>query len=144
MKPEEFIRGLDEVRVVAAIERAERLTTGEIRVCVVRRAVKEPIAAAREAAVRLGMDRTADRNGVLILIAPLSRSYAVVGDAGIHGRCGEAFWAEIGAELGRAFANGQANEGIEAAIVRIGEALARHFPRTPGDRNELPDSVAIE
>jgi uncharacterized membrane protein len=35
-------------------------------------------------------------------------------------------------------------EGIVVAVTMVGEELARHFPRRPGeaDRNELPDAVS--
>jgi len=38
--------------------------------------------------------------------------------------------------------SGHLTEAIEQAIKRVGEVLAAHFPRQPGDGNELPDELA--
>jgi uncharacterized membrane protein len=142
MDPQSFLASLDEPRLIAAIQRAECQSTGEIRICVLHRAAPDPIAAAKENAVRLGMQRTRDRNGVLILVAPVSQTFAVVGDSGIHARCGEGFWTDIALGLAAAFADARAADGLESAIDRIAAALAQHFPPAPGDINELPDGIA--
>jgi uncharacterized membrane protein len=42
------------------------------------------------------------------------------------------------------FRNERFSDAIVDAIRDIGEVLTRHFPRKPGDANELPDSVAGE
>ena len=132
---------LDHARIVAAIADAERLTSGEIRVVVVRRKVADPVAEARHQFEQLGMTRTAARNGVLLLVAPRSRALAIVGDTGIHRHCGDGFWREVGDELTEHFKRGEFTAGLEHAITRAGALLAVHFPRQPDDRNELPDSV---
>lgn len=132
---------LDHARIVAAIADAERLTSGEIRVVVIGRKVADPVAEARRQFERLGMTRTAARNGVLLLVAPRSRAFAIVGDTGIHQHCGDEFWREVAAELTEHFKRSEFTAGLEHAIARAGALLAAHFPRKPDDRNELPDSV---
>ncbi len=134
-------RRLDHARIVAAIAAAEHRTSGEIRVVIDQRKLADPVGAARRQFEHLGMTRTAARNGVLILIAPRSRSFAVIGDEGIHRHCGDAFWRELAAELEEHFKRGDFNGGLEHAIARAGTLLAAHFPRRPDDRNELPDTV---
>jgi uncharacterized membrane protein len=142
MKYDDFIRSMDESRLIAAIQKAESATTGEIRLCLARGAEPDPLAAARRAFVRLGMDQTRDRNGVLIFVAPRGQTFAILGDEGIDQRCGADFWKELTAQLGSEFATGRWASGLEAVIATLGEVLARHFPRRPGDTNELPDQIA--
>jgi uncharacterized membrane protein len=48
--------------------------------------VSDPRRAAEADFERLGMAATAERNGVLILVAPESQSFAVIGDRGIDER----------------------------------------------------------
>ena len=48
------------------------------------------------------MTRTRERNAVLLYFAPVSRKFAVVGDAGVHEKCGAGFWEEIVAEVRQA------------------------------------------
>ena len=52
----------------------------------------DAIAAAQAQFAALGMDKTAERNGVLIYVAPRVRKFAIIGDAGVHTRCGDEFW----------------------------------------------------
>jgi uncharacterized membrane protein len=132
---------VDEPRVVAAIAAAELRTSGEVRVFISSRKIESPVDAAGEQFVRLGMDRTAARNGVLIYVAPASHTFAVVGDKGVHEKCGETFWRELADAMSARFKAGDFTGGLVLGIERAGELLARHFPRHPDDRNELPDSI---
>lgn len=132
---------IDDARVLAAIGAAERQTSGEIRVVVSPRKTEDPIAAARREFERLGMTRTAARNGVLILIAPASHAFAVIGDQGVHEKCGDGFWRELADTMAAHFKRGAFTDGLVLGIERAGALLAEHFPRSPDDRNELPDTI---
>lgn len=142
MNPDDFVQSLEQAGVTTAIQKAEEQTSGEIRVYVAQDAEPDPLKAARLAFTRLGMDRTQDRNGVLILVAPLSQTFAIVGDQGVDKHCGPEFWSDIASEMGREFAAGRPAAGIQAAIESVGDVLSEHFPRRPDDANELPDSIA--
>ena len=141
MKMNAFLEKLQDTEVVSAIRHAEGRTSGEIRVFISRSATQDPVKAAGLQFERLGMTRTEERNGVLVYLAPESRRFAIIGDKGIHERCGEAFWHEVAEEMGKEFRDGQFTRGLVHGIHRAGELLARHFPRQPDDRNELPDAV---
>lgn len=132
---------IDHARVVGAIAEAESKTSGEIRVVVSRQNVAEPIAEAQKQFARLGMMQTAARNGVLILLAPRSRTFAVIGDQGVHEKCGAAFWTELAAAMTDYFKRGEFTAGLVHGIDRAGALLAEHFPRKSDDRNELPNTV---
>jgi uncharacterized membrane protein len=132
---------LDADRIVAAIQAAEQRTSGEIRVVVARASTPDPKQAARHEFARLGMATTRFRNGVLIFIAPRSRNFAVIGDTGVHEKCGDAFWQELANTMTEHFRRGEFTAGVVQAIDRAGARLAEHFPRTGSDRNELPDEI---
>jgi uncharacterized membrane protein len=132
---------IDETDVVGAIRAAEQRTSGEIRVVVARRRSKDPLADAQKHFDRLGMTRTAARNGVLIFIAPKSRNFAVIGDSGVHEKCGDAFWRELAEAMSAQFRRGEFTGGLVHGIERAGELLAQHFPHRPDDQNELPDTI---
>jgi uncharacterized membrane protein len=128
---------IDHAAVVAAIKAAEANTTGEIRVVLARNQAKHPVVSAEKHFYRLGMDKTLLRNGVMIFLAPRSRNFAVIGDKGIHEKCGEVFWTELAAAM-----TGYFKRGVVHGIERAGALLAEHFPRTETDAgNELPDDV---
>jgi uncharacterized membrane protein len=141
MKTRHFFSALDSGRVVAAIGRAEKGTSGEIRVHVTRREPENLEASARERFARLGMTKTAERKGVLFYIAPRVQKFQILGDTGVHEKCGDAFWKETAAEMENRFRKGEFTEGVIAGIEKIGEVLKAHFPHGRKDRNELPDEV---
>jgi uncharacterized membrane protein len=131
----------DSDRIVAAIAAAEQKSSAEIRVHLTRRKPER----LEERAVRrfhlLAMTRTRARNGVLIYIAPRLRRFRILGDVAIHEKCGEDFWKEVAAAMEAHFRKGEFTEGVVRGVERVGEVLARHFPREARDRNELPDGV---
>jgi uncharacterized membrane protein len=87
------------------------------------------------------MDKTRDRNGVLIFVAPYSHKFAVVGDTSVHAKCGEEFWQELTKEMSNYFRDSQFTIGIIHGVRKAGELLAEHFPHRPDDENELSDEV---
>jgi uncharacterized membrane protein len=163
MQTKTFLGALDHERIVKAIQDAEARSRGEVRVHVARQAVQDaqpnttpvaavqpntsPVAAVETAAARqfetLGMTQTAERNGVLLFVAPVSQTFAVIGDEGIHARCGPDFWKDVAAAMETDFRAGHYTDGIVKGVARVGEALATHFPRKEGtaDTNELSDEV---
>jgi uncharacterized membrane protein len=143
MRLKSFLTQVDQYRIVGAIREAESRSRGEIRVHASSRPVED---AQREAArqfERLGMTATQERSGVLIYIAPRSQRFAIVGDSGIHEKCGPDFWREIAAAMEHDFRESRFTDGLVKGIARAGDALAVHFPRTAqADVNELPDHVS--
>ena len=132
---------VDQARVVAAIASAEARTSGEIRVFVSREPADDPVIAAEKQFERLGMTQTAARNGVLIFVAPRSHTFAVIGDRGVHEKCGEPFWRDLAGAMTPHFKSGEFTGALVLGIERAGELLAVHFPRRPDDRNELPNAI---
>ena len=124
---------IDHERVLAAIRGAEAATSGEIRVLVARHKVGDPVAAAKEYFGRLGMEKSAHRNGVLIFLAPLSRNFAVIGDTAVHEKCGDAFWTEVAAAMESRFRQRAFTDGLVHGIERAGQLLKETFPRSAGD-----------
>lgn len=141
MKIKEFHQQLNESRLVFAIQEVERKTSGEIRVFVSKHPIEDPVVAAQKVFLREKMDRTTERNGVLIFIAPLSQKYAVIGDQGITEKVGNQFWSEVVDSMGGYFKQADFNQGVVEAIQKIGETLAIHFPRKRDDENELSNTV---
>ena len=141
MKANEFIARLDDAKVLKAIDAAEQKSSGEIRVFVSHRRVEDPLAAAQAHFEKLGMTNTRRRNGVLLFFAPVTQKFAVIGDAGIHEKCGGTFWEEISREMEEHLNSSRFTEAVLAAIKKVGDILAVHFPRDPADDDELPNQI---
>lgn len=144
MNHHHFVQALDHAKITAAIAAAEAGTSGQIRVFVTHRAVENPLDAARARFLKLGMEKTAKRNAVLVYFAPEARRYAVVGDVGIHAKCqGDEFWKSLVGGLMRPLLKEERyTEAVVAAVDQVGRELAIHFPREAGEKvNELPDGV---
>jgi len=88
-----------------------------------------------------GIHLTTERTGVLLYISMMPRRIEVVADAGIHSKVAPATWDKAVAQIAFGARAGRLADGLIAAIHSTGELLAQHFPRGPGDRNELPDRV---
>jgi len=141
MKTKEFVHSLDDQQIASAIAEAEKRTSGEIRVFVSESAIVDPVLEAEKHFVRLDMMKTSQRNGVLIFFAPLSQKFAVVGDEGVHKRCGQTFWEHIIEDMRPLLKKNQFTEAIVHAVHEIGAALAKEFPPIADDKNELPNRV---
>ncbi len=144
MRTRKFLQQLHHQDIVAAIREAEKRTSGEIRVFISHKLVADPLAAAEACFVRMGMQKTRQRNAVLIFVAPRTHKFALFGDSGVHARCGEAFWQKLVAEMSSHFKDQHFTRGLIHAIKTAGELLAQHFPAEPDDRNELPDDVETD
>ncbi len=131
----------DHERIIRAIANAEAKSSGQIRVHLHNRSVGDPIEAGRRVFQKLGMTATAEKNGVLIFVAPRSRNFAILGDSGIHEKCGADFWNDAAAVMSDHFRKGDFAGGIVAAVEKAGDVLAAHFPRGERNVNELPDEI---
>src|SRR4051794_34011333 len=142
MRTKDFLAQLDHRRIVGAIAEAEAKTSGEIRVYIQRGDVTgEALPFAQDKFMQFGMDKTAERNAVLILVAPRAQKFAVVGDEGVHQKCGLEFWLELVETMRGHFQRSAFTDALILAVESTGELLARYFPRTANDRNELPDEI---
>jgi uncharacterized membrane protein len=145
MKQHDLLKSIDKDAVVRAIEAAESACSGEIRVHI------EPNCHGRDVRFlaertfeRLGMTKTALRNGVLIFLAAKEQQFAVIGDSGIHEKVGPAFWEDVAAHMTDAFRQGEFTTGVVNAVHEVGESLARHYPHAGArDVNELTNEVSL-
>lgn len=129
--------------LLRAIEEAELKTSGEIRVHLENYCFGSPIGAARRIFNKLGMNRTAERNGVLFYIAVKSRKIAVWGDEGIHQKLGEVYWNNIIAELLKEFKADNRAASLAQAIQKCGKELGAYFPHSADDKNELNNELSF-
>ncbi len=129
--------------IVEAIRSAEQNTSGEVRVFVEGKcAWMDALDRASELFFKLQMERTAQRNAVLVYVAVKDRQLAVYGDEGIHQKLGDAYWTAAVNGMLQQFNRNDYAKGIADCVIKIGEALKTHFPYDrETDKNELPDEI---
>ncbi len=142
MRTKEFLGKLEHDHIVQAIRNAEAKTSGQIRVYIQRGKLNaDPLIAAQKKFHRLRMHKTAERNAVLIFVAPRARKFAVVGDKAIHEKSGEQFWRRLVDGMRAHFQGEKFSHAIVEAIEEAGQALAIHFPKRSTSSEELPDEI---
>jgi len=144
VKASSFFSEEQQAMIIAAIREAEKETSGEIRVHIDKRCSDDILDRAAWLFKKLGMNRTAERNGVLFYLAVESRKFAVIGDAGINAKVPAGFWDCVKELLRNEFVNGRFTEGLSEGIRLAGRQLKSHFPRKDDDRNELTDEISFD
>ena len=137
-----FFKPEEETLIIAAIRKAEAQTSGEIRVHLEENARSDAMKEAQRIFRRLKMQETKDRNGVLILLIPEQKTFAIIGDEGIDKVVEGDFWESERDLLQRYFREGNFCAGLVAAIDQIGIKLKTYFPVQQDNQNELSDDIS--
>ncbi len=139
---EDFLSAQEEQEIVQAIQKAERNTSGEIRVHLERTPSIEHYNRVLEVFQMLKMFNTKEQNAVLIYIAVDDHKFVIYGDEGINNVVPENFWESTKNVMQTHFKQGKFKEGIVAGVLTAGEELKTHFPWTSDDVDELPNEVS--
>ena len=138
---ERFFTKEQEEKIVAAIQQAESVTSGEIRVHLETRSGKDPFKRAQQVFADLGMHKTDLRNGVLFYLATEDHKFTILGDQGIDKVVPDHFWEDVRDIMQAHFRAGRFEEGLSEGIAKAGEQLAKYFPVQDDDQNELSDEI---
>jgi uncharacterized membrane protein len=130
--------------IVQAIQEAEKLTSGEIRVHIDKKCSSDPVKRAVTVFEKLGMHQTELRNGVLIYVSFSDRKLAIIGDKGIHELVPTDFWESTRNKMIAEFKANRFADGIIAAIEEAGTQLRSYFPYMENDQNELSNEISTE
>jgi uncharacterized membrane protein len=141
VSPTKFLIEEETSHIHVAVVEAERTTSAEIKVVLARHCWGDIKVKARRIFKKLGLDRTQQRNAVLLLFVVTNREFLIYGDEGIHAKVGQDFWDDVRDEMVQAFARDAFGDGIANGVRRIGEKLALHFPRGQDDVNEISNEI---
>ena len=88
------------------------------------------------------MDKTDERNAVLLYIALNDKELAVFGDEGIYHATGAEYWNSAVKAMLKEITAHDIIGGMVNCISSIGETLHEKFPYNKlDDKNELPDEM---
>jgi len=91
----------------------------------------------------LGLNGTRGRTGVLLFVSQAERYVEILADRGINEAVPPGTWEGVIADFTLKVRAGRSADGYIAAVTACGDLLARHFPRAPEDKDELPN-VLVE
>ena len=93
---------------------------------------------------KLKMEKTENRNGVLLYIATKHKELALFGDEGIYKATGADYWDGAVKNMISHFNGDDICEGMVQCIKQVGETLKEKFPYDKTeDKNELPDEIVF-
>lgn len=143
MSAKDFFTKIEQRLIVDAIKRAEKETSGEIRVHIDSKTSISALDRASFIFKKLKMHETEARNGVLLYMAVESRLFAIIGDVGINRVVKDSFWEMQKNKILASFKEGHFCESLVLSIAEIGEELKKYFPYQSDDKNELSDELSF-
>jgi uncharacterized membrane protein len=144
VKASSFFNKEQQDLILSAVKSAERSTSGEVRVHIESSFKGDVLDRAAWIFKKLGMFKTAQRNGVLFYLAVEDKKFAIIGDAGINAKVPDGFWESVKELMQKNFKEGKFTEGLSEGIILAGEQLKVHFPYLKDDINELPDEISFD
>lgn len=141
-KIESYFTTEQEAVLVAAIQKAEKQTSGEIKVHIEEHCFIDLLDRSSEVFGKLKMHETKLRNGTLIYLAMEDHLFAIIGDIGINSVIPNGFWDSAKDVMEQNFKAGNIVKGLELGIEQVGEKLKEFFPYEDDDENELPDEIS--
>lgn len=129
--------------IISAIEDAELLTSGEVKVHLEPFCKTDPMQRGKQVFNELEMYRTKERNGVLFYMAFEDHKFAILGDSGIHEKVGQNFWDSTKELMTSHFKKGELAQGLSEGIKMAGQQLKAHFPYQKNDKNELSNEISF-
>jgi uncharacterized membrane protein len=139
-----FFTEEEQSKILSAVKEAEEETSGEIRVHIETSCSGDVLDRAAWVFGKLGMHKTALRNGVLFYLAVVDKKFALIGDAGINAKVPIDFWDKAKEMMLTNFKAGNFTEGLSKGILMAGEQLKTHFPHQSDDMNELPNEISFD
>ena len=135
----------DEIdRIEAKIAAVERLTSAELRVVLTRSTWLGIKTKARTVFRKYQLDKTAERNAVLLLIDFRNQEILVYGDEGVDSLVGQDFWNDVRDAMVEEFRGGKLADGISIGIRIVGEKLSLLYPPKSSDVDEISNALIFD
>ncbi|MCT4665141.1 MAG: TPM domain-containing protein [Flavobacteriales bacterium] len=142
-KVDDFLTKQEEDKIVSAIQKAEKNTSGEIKVHIENYNIdKKPFTRAEEVFIELKIHQTESQNGVLFYVDVHHKAFVVLGDQGIDKKVSDNFWESTKDIVLSHFKNQDFCTGLCKGIEEAGFQLQKYFPYQSDDRNELSDEIS--
>ncbi len=87
---------------------------------------------------------TKDRTGILVMASLLEHRVEILADTGINAKVSQDTWQGILTDMIGKIKSGDLTDGICIAVRECGEVLAKDFPGTHDNPNEISNKIIIE
>jgi hypothetical protein len=138
-----LLSDLQRDQLVQAIKEAEKGTRGELRIHIEDKCKGHPLHRAHEVFMKLKMQETKERTGVIIYLAAKDRKFAIYGDKGIDEQVHENFWEGIKENAIAFFKKEEYFSGLQMAVTEVGKILHEHFPAYTENPDELSNEISF-
>ncbi len=88
-----------------------------------------------------GLDRTKERNGIMIAVSFREQRIEIVVDRGIDEKVPDQTWTDLAARLSDDLRTRPAGDALVESAKACGDLLALHFPNGADDINEISDQI---
>lgn len=92
---------------------------------------------------KLGIEKTVGRTGILLALFPNRHQVVVVADKAINDRCPPGTWNKVVELIIKEAKKGQLIAGFCSGIKHCGKLLAKEFPKTRNNPNELSNHLRM-
>jgi len=99
---------------------------------------------ALQAFISLDLHATKDRTGILIMASLFERRVEILADTGINAKVSKDTWQGIVADMIGRIKSDNLTEGFCIAVRECGEVLAKDFPGSHDNPDEISNKVVIE
>lgn len=145
----QFFSDDDFLRISNQIKKAEKTTSGEIRISMKeKRQFADRSKTIRQLAekefYKLNMHVTRDKTGILLYLLLHERQFYILADQGINEKVTQETWDSVRNEIQAKFHEGNFCDGMIAGIEKVGKILTEHFPVKADDTNELSNKIVME
>lgn len=141
MSPRSCLNEDEVARLEAKIAAAEVRTSAQIKVAIAKREWLGIKRKARQIFRAHGLDQTAQRNCVLVLLVLKNRELLIYGDQSVHQAVGQEYWDDVRDQMMAELRQGHFYDALAVGVQRLGERLAALFPLAQENRDELANQI---
>jgi uncharacterized membrane protein len=128
-------------KLEAKISALEKLTSAEFKIIFCRHAWLGLNRKASQLFKKYKLDKSQERNTVLILIVEQHKELLIYGDIGIYQRSPTQHWPLARDAILKEFINKEYYIGLSKGIEMIATNLIEHFPADKTNRNEVSNEI---
>lgn len=129
------------IKLQAKISALEKLTSAEFKIIFCKHAWTGIQRKAEKLFNKCGLNKTHERNTVLLLIVEKDRELLIYGDEGIHRESSTEHWPAVRDAILDDFRRGDFYSGLSTGIEMVAENLMQCFPADGSKRNEVSNDI---